>query len=132
MKKLFLICLGLFLSIPAWADVTWHNVREASIFWEDTNVDVDGDPLFSDIWFEVFIADHQLGKDGKVLVLTTDQLEGVVEIPAKGIWYVGVRAVNDFGVSIINWADEPENQEGYDLFGLRWGAPPKAPPGVSK
>jgi len=131
MKKLILaIILTAILAAPAWA-VDWINNPAPTLVWDAVTQDVDGDPVDpGSVTYQVVLAEYDGAKVDYEVVATTTDTTISFNLPAKGIYYVGVRAYNEFGESEINWADEPEDQPDVEPWGLRWGAPPRTPRNV--
>ena len=135
MKKLFgiIALLIVFVAAPVWAqDVVWHNANQVTVGWDAVTQDIDGDPI-TGVTYEVLLAnaDTDPSKTNPVVVAETDLLEATLTM-TKGRYFVGVRAVYLDMMSGINWGDELENQEGYDLIALRFAVPPKTPPGLRR
>ena len=126
MKRLILIiAVFMLLATPAYA-VDWINNPAPTLAWDAVTQDADGDPI-TDVTYQLVLAGFDNGKLIYEVAAETTALTASFSLPSKGIYYVGIRAVHEFGVSDINWADEQEYQDAVPLFGLRWGAPPKTP-----
>ena len=55
-----------------------------------------------------------------------------VILNVKGRYYVGGSAFDGEDESVINWADEIEDQGDNPLFGLRWKVSPHVPKNIKK
>ena len=139
MKKLFLTVVTIicFLAVADFvsAEVTFHNANEATVGWSAVTTDVDGDLITGTIQYRIYLAnaDTDTGKANPTLI--ADGLTGLsytVTLNIKGRYFVGASAFDGEDESVINWADEIENQGDNPLFGLRWKVSPHAPKNIKK
>ena len=137
MKRLAvaLFMVAVLLVGVAWA-VPFYNSNQATLAWEAVTTDVDGDPLAGTITYQIYLAnaDTDPNKTNPVAVVdedgNTEDLQATITIGTKGRYFVGVSAFLDGEAtleSVINWGDEPENQTGVELFGIRFAVPPHGP-----
>lgn len=134
MKKLFVIFLCcLFFAATAMADITFHNANQFKMTWTEVSEDIDGDPV-ENVSYRLYLANANTDPDktNPAMIWEGPELETVFSLGQKGRYFVGIQAVSGEQESVINWADEPEHQEGIALFGLRFAVPPKAPRGLER
>ena len=136
MKKLLLAVVAFFFMCVTIQAQTWYNVNQFTCSWDIVTTDVDGDPLPVDgvLHYRLFLAnaDTDPTKTNPVQVADVTTLEATVTLNTKGRYFVGAQAVwiyidNSELVSVINWADEIENQETVDLWAIRHQVAPKPP-----
>ena len=136
MKKV-LVTMVCFLAVANFvnAEVIFHNANEASIEWSAVTTDVDDDPITGTIQYRIYLAnaDTDPGKASPTLIADglTD-LAYTVTLGTKGRYFVGASAFDGEDESVINWADEIENQGENPLFGLRWKVSPHAPKNIKR
>lgn len=141
MKTLTLIAGILFLMVGVCQAQTWHNLNQFTCAWDAVTTDADGDPLPADgvLHYKLYLAnaDTDPDKANPTEVADVTILETTITLNTKGRYYIGVRAVwiytdNSEMASGINWADEIENQEGFDLWAIRHHVSPKPPKNLRK
>ena len=134
MKKLFLTGLIFFLGVAvAMAEVPFFNSNQVTLEWNVVTTDVDGDPI-TGVTYRLYLvnADTDPNKTNPAVVLDNiTDTTATITLGTKGRFFVGCQAVLGDLVSVINWADEPENQD-LPLFGLRFAVPPHAPKNIKK
>jgi hypothetical protein len=134
MKRLFvaLFIVAALLVGLAWA-VPFHNSNQSTLAWDVVTTDVDGDPITGVVTYKMWLAnaDTDPNKTNPVVAVDGDgddtNTQAVITLGTKGRYFVGCQALLDDLESEINWADEPENMEGSELFGLRFAVPPHGP-----
>jgi len=134
MKKLLaVLAMVLLFTVPALADVPFHNANQATLSWDAVTTDVDGDPI-TGVTYKLWLAnaDTDPNKSNAVEVWDGAETQATITLGVKARYYVGVQAWLDDLHSIINWADEIEGQEDADLFGLRYAVPPHGPRSLVK
>ena len=136
MKKQVIFILAAFLvglfaaTISSAADIYWPNANQFTLSWEEVTTDMDGDPLMG-VTYEVLLCNVTSDPDRlSPNIIETAEISASVTLAVKGRYYVGVRSVWDGMNSDINWADNPDYQE-VPAFGIRFGAPPAVPRGLS-
>jgi len=136
MKKLTLtiVCL-LTMASFANAEVTFHNANEATVEWSAVTTDVDGDLITGTIQYRIHLANADTDPDKTTPTMIADgltELSYTVTLGVKGRYYIGASAFDGEDESVINWADEIENQGDNPLFGLRWKVSPHAPKNIKR
>lgn len=128
MKKLLItLILTLVFTSFAYAEPTFYNVREATLAWDLVTTDTDEDTV-DGVRYKLYLVNAVTDPDKANPVEVSDTLTNYTVITlSKGRFYVGVQAYLDDLSSVINWADEIENQGDSELFGLRFAVPPKGP-----
>jgi len=139
MKKFIalFICLLTMVAMSSFAnaEVTFHNANEATVEWSAVTTDVDGDPITGTIQYRIHLVNADTDPDKTTPTMIADGLTGLsytVTLNVKGRYYVGVSAFDGEDESVINWADEIENQGDNPLFGLRWKVSPHAPKNIKR
>jgi len=131
MKKVFIcICLiaSLLLAGTAFA-LDFYNSNQVTLEWNAVTTDADGDPI-TGVTYRLYLANADTDPNKTNAVIAADgitALQETITLGTKGRFFVGVSSLLGDLESVINWADELENQEGYELFGLRFAVPPHAP-----
>jgi hypothetical protein len=134
LKKLIIGLIGLTLLVAFSAhaqEVKFHNANQFTIGWEAVTADIDGDPV-SGVTYKMLLAnaDTDPGKTNPAVVYEGAATVTTITIPKKGRYFVGLQATA-YGLNgAINWADAPKDQEGYELFGIRFAVPPDTPKGI--
>ena len=134
MKKLLICLLVLFISVPAFGEVTFYNDNTPSFTWDASTTDVDGDSI-TGVMYRIYIANADTDPDKTNPVVAAEgitELTCEITLGTKGRFFVGVSAYLDDQESVINWGDEPENQGDNELFGVRFAVPPNAPKNVNR
>ena len=134
MKKYIVLLLVLIAATVVYAqDIKFHNANQFALVWEEVTTDMDGDPI-TGVTYEILIAnaDTDPEKSNPVVVYTGPDTQTTITLVDKGRYFVGARSVLGEDKSEINWADEPEYQDGYELFGIRFAVPPNAPKGLKR
>jgi len=136
MKKLLcLIGLIFFLiGAVAMAEVPFFNSNQATLQWNAVTTDVDGDAI-TGVTYRLYLANADTDPNKSNPVIALDNItdtSATITLGTKGRFFVGCRAILGDLESVINWADELENQETESLFGLRFAVPPHAPKNINK
>jgi len=134
MKKVFLTLVCLLVMITAAFALTFYNSNQPTLAWDAVTTDVDGDAI-TGVTYRLYLvnADTDPNKTNPVVVADNiNELTETITLGTKGRFYVGVSAILGDLESVINWGDEIENQEGVELFGLRWAVPPHGPKSLVK
>lgn len=147
MKKIFLLLIifvVLVFADQAMAqEVVWYPVDQITVHWLAVTEDVDGDalPTYATLRYKVYLVDAVGDPDRlspiEVANIPAPAIEVTITIPSKGQYYSGVEAVLEYidgsiDQSGINWADQPEDQNGITLWAIRRSAPPKIPQEYSR
>jgi len=137
MKRLIMaiIISCLLFAVPAFGEVTFHNANEATVEWSAVTTDVDGDLITQAVQYRIYLANANTDPDKASPTLIVDGLTGLsytVTLETKGRYFVGASAFDGEDESVINWADEIENQGDNPLFGLRWKVSPHTPKNIKK
>lgn len=135
MKKLLItLILSLVLVFTSFvhAETPFYNVREATLSWDAVTTDSDGDAV-EGIKYKLYLVNVITDPDkiNPVEVADVSELYTTITL-SKGRFYIGIQSYLDDLSSVINWADEPENQQGTELFGLRFAVPPKGPQNLKR
>jgi len=133
MKKLFLTGLIFFLGVSvAMAEVPFFNSNQVTLEWNAVTTDVDGDAI-TGVTYKLYLANADTDPNKANPVIALDNItstSATITLGTKGRFFVGCRAILGDLESVINWADEPENQT--ELFGLRFAVPPNAAKNIRK
>jgi len=127
MKKLIItICILAMASIGH--TQTFYNDNTPTLAWDAVTTDIDGDPI-TGVTYKLYLAnaDTDPNKVNPVVVAEIAGLTTTINLNTKGRFFVGVQACLGDQSSVINWGDEIEDQEGVELFALRWAVSPKTP-----
>jgi hypothetical protein len=133
MKKIIVVFVLLAFAGTSFASVPFYNARHCKLIWQAVTKDEEGNAITGvsyRLWFAN--ADTDATKKNPVVVWNGTALTATVTITEKGRYFVGVQAFHDGLYSDINWGDEPANQEGFELFGIRFAVPPATPKGLQR
>ena len=130
MKRLILVLaiLAVLMAGTAFA-LDFYNSNQVTLEWNAVTTDADGDPI-TGVTYRLYLANADTDPNKTNAVIAADgitALQETITLGTKGRFFVGVSSLLGDLESVINWADELENQEGSELFGLRFAVPPHAP-----
>ena len=136
MKKVFIcICLTVsFLLVGTAFALDFYNSNQVTLEWNAVTTDADGDPI-TGVTYRLYLANADTDPNKTNVVIAADgitALQETITLGTKGRFFVGVSSLLGDLESVINWADELENQEGSELFGLRFAVPPHAPKNIRR
>ena len=133
MKK-FLICLTVLLMAGTVFALPFYNSNQVALEWTAVTTDADGDTI-TGVTYQLYLANADTDPDKANPVIALGGItatQAIITLGTKGRYFVGVSALLDDLECVINWADELENQEGNELFALRFAVPPHAPKNIRK
>ena len=135
MKKwIVALCAVLLVFSYAYADVIFHNTNQASVTWDAVTTDIDGDPI-TGVTYRLYLANADTDPNKTNPVIIQDGItdtNAVITLNTKGRFYAGVSALYEGDESVINWADEIENQPNTEPWALRFGVSPNPPKNFAK
>ena len=135
MKRLILVLaiLAVLMAGTAFA-LDFYNSNQVTLEWNAVTTDADGDAI-TGVTYRIYLANADTDPNKTNAVIAADgitALQKTITLGTKGRFFVGVSSLLGDLESVINWADELENQEGYELFGLRFAVPPHAPKNIRR
>jgi len=135
MKKIFIYLAVSFLLVAGTAfALDFFNSNEVTLGWNTVTTDVDGDAI-TGVTYRLYLVNADTDPNKTNPVIAADNITGTeatITLGAKGRYFVGCQSVLGDLVSVINWADEPENMGEMSLFGLRFAVPPHAPKDIRR
>ena len=135
MNRLWLVLAVLFLLVAGTAfALDFYNSNQVTLAWNEVTTDVDGDTI-TGVTYRLYLANADTDPNKVNPVIAADNVTGTeatITLGTKGRFFVGCQAVLGDLVSVINWADEPENMHEMELFGLRFAVPPHAPKNITR
>jgi len=134
-KRLILVLaiLAVLMAGTAFA-LDFYNSNQVTLEWNAVTTDADGDAI-TGVTYRIYLANADTDPNKTNAVIAADgitALQKTITLGTKGRFFVGVSSLLGDLESVINWADELENQEGYELFGLRFAVPPHAPKNIRR
>ena len=131
-KSIIATLLFLVVAFPAFGELPFYNANQFTLDWDETNLDVDGDPIVG-VTYKVYIANATTdpNKTNAVVVANPTTNQATITL-TKGKYFVGVSAALDDMESEICWADVQDVSFGAEQFGLRFAVPPKTPTNIKR